>query len=374
MTTTNNGNCAYANWTTSAVEESLSNFRRLARLPFLWQQAQRVRKGATPSEVVYEYGRHKLRHYPTRGPPRFRTPVLFVFALVNRPYILDLKPGKSVVEHFVRAGFDTYLIDWAIPTDADRFQTLDDYINGAILNIVDFLRERCDAPQVNVLGYCMGGTMSAMFTALHQKLVKNLILLAAGIDFSGDEGLLQTWTKPEYFNVDALVDVLGNVPPTYLQSAFLLLKPVQNLLEKPIGLWERLDDEKFVDDFLTMETWLQDNVAVPGEVFREFVKYLYQENRLVKGQMPVGRHTVRLGDITCPVLNIMARKDDLVPCSQSLPFNDLVASTDRKTMQLDAGHIGLAVGSRAQSDIWPAAADWLGKRSEPAPTNSAGGE
>jgi polyhydroxyalkanoate synthase len=364
MTATNNGNYAYADWTTRAIDESLSNFRRMARLPLLLQQAQRVRKGATPSEVVYEYGRHKVRRYPSDKPPRFRTPLLFVFALVNRPYILDLKPGKSVVEHFVRAGFDTYLVDWAIPTDADRFQTLDDYINGAILNIVDFLRERCEVPQVNVLGYCMGGTMSAMFTALHPQLVKNLILLAAGIDFSGNEGLLQTWTKPQYFDVDALVDVCGNVPPAYLQSAFMLLKPVQNLLEKPIGLWERLDDEKFVDDFLTMETWLQDNVPVPGEVFREFVKYLYQENRLVKGQMPVGRHTVRLGDIKCPVLNIMARKDDLVPCSQSLPFNDLVGSSDRKTMQLDAGHIGLAVGSRAQAEIWPAAVDWLGSRSD----------
>jgi polyhydroxyalkanoate synthase len=366
MSASINGHCASVNWSSRLFDESLLNIRRMARLPFVWQHAQRVRKGATPSEVVYEYGRHRLRRYPTDRPLRFRTPVLFVFALVNRPYILDLKPGKSVVEHFVRAGFDTYLIDWAIPTDADRFQTLDDYINGAILNIVDYLRERCEVPQVNVLGYCMGGTMSAMFTALHQQLVKNLILLAAGIDFSGDESLLQAWTKPDYFNVDGLVDVFGNVPPQYLQSAFMLLKPIQNLLEKPIGLWERLDDAKFVDDFLTMETWLQDNVPVPGEVFREFVKYLYQENRLVKGQMPVGRHTVRLGDITCPVLNIMARKDDLVPCSQSLPFNDLVSSTDRKTMQLDAGHIGLAVGSRAQSHIWPAAADWLGNRSDPA--------
>jgi len=275
------------------------------------------------------------------------------------------------VEHFVRRGFDTYLVDWGVPTDADKFLTLDDYVNGSMLNIVDFLRERCDVPQVNVLGYCMGGTMSAIFTALHQQFVRNLILLAAGIDFSGDDGLLLKWTKPQYFDVDALVDVCGNVPPQYLQSIFLLLKPIQNLFEKPIALWERMDDDQFVDDFLTMETWLQDNIPVPGEVFREFVKYLYQQNRLVKGQLPVGRHTVQLRTITCPVLNIMARKDDLVPCSQTLPFNDLVSSTDRKTMQLDAGHIGLAVGSKAQTELWPAAVDWLAQRSEAASAGSA---
>ena len=371
MTEPSNGQSTSADWTTQVLEESLANFRRMIRLPFLWQNAQRVRKGATPSEVVYEEGKHRLLHYSGGDGARYRTPLLFVFALVNRPYILDLKPGKSVVEHFVRRGFDTYLVDWGIPTDADKFLTLDDYINGSMLNIVDFLRERCDVPQVNVLGYCMGGTMSAMFTALHQEFVRNLILLAAGIDFSDDDGLLLKWTKPQYFDVDALVDVCGNVPPQYLQSIFLLLKPIQNLFEKPIALWERMDDDEFVDNFLTMETWLQDNIPVPGEVFREFVKYLYQQNRLVKGQLPVGRHTVQLRNITCPVLNVMARKDDLVPCSQTLPFNDLVSSTDRKMMQLDAGHIGLAVGSKAQTELWPAAVDWLAERSEAASADSA---
>jgi polyhydroxyalkanoate synthase subunit PhaC len=353
-------------WTNGFMNEIAANFRRMAGIPGFVQRTQNIKKGASESEVVYEEGRLKLLHYVSEVPVRYRTPQLFVFALVNRPYILDLKKGKSVVEHFVRGGFDTYLIDWGTPTDADRHRTLDDYINGSMLNVVEFLRERCKVPQVNMLGYCMGGTMSSMFTALHQQLVRNLILLAAGIDFEGNDGLLQLWTREEYFDVDKFVEVLGNVPPVFLQSSFLLLKPVQNFLEKPIGLWERLDDEKFVDDYVTMETWLQDNIPVPGEVFREYVKYLYQQNRLVKGQMPVGRHTVNLRDIVCPILNIMARKDDLVPCSQSQPFNDLVGSTDRKTMQLDAGHIGLAVGGRAQTELWPAAVQWLGERSEPA--------
>jgi len=356
MSTATNGHDV---WT-----QSVANVRRFGRLPLLWQRAQSVRKGASESEVVYESGRLKLLHY-TGGARKFKTPLLFVFALVNRPYILDLRPGKSVVEHFFNGGFDTYLIDWGIPTDAERCLTLDDYINGSLLNVVEYLRERCQAPCVNVLGYCMGGTMSAMFTALHQELVNNLILLAAGIDFSGEDGLLLKWTQPKYFDADGVVEAFGNVPPAFLQSAFLLLKPVQNFIEKPIGLWERLDDEQYLDDFFAMETWLQDNIPVPGGVYREFVKFLYQQNRLVKGEMAVGRHLVKLRNITCPILNIMAKKDDLVPCSQSLPFNDLVGSGDRKTLQPDAGHIGLAVGSRAQKELWPAAVQWLAERSQP---------
>ena len=211
----------------------------------------------------------------------------------------------------------------------------------------------------------MGGTMSAMFTSLHQKFVRNLMLLAAGIDFSTRDGLLNLWSDPNIFDVDRFVEAFGNAPAAFLQTSFLMLKPVENLIAKPINFFERLEDEKYVEDFFAMETWLNDNIPVPGEVFRQFVKYLYQQNRLVKGTMPVGKHIINLKNITCPVLNLMAQKDDLVPCAQSAPFNDLVGSSDRKTIQFPAGHIGLAVGSRAQTELWPAAVEWLGERSEP---------
>ena len=356
----------WTKWQESVINETAANAKRLARLPSLLQRAQRVKKGATPSEVVYELDHIKLLHYPTQSPPKFATPLIFVFALVNRPYILDLKPDRSVVNHFVRHGFDTYLVDWGAPSHADRFLTLDDYINGYLANIVDFVRERTDAPRVNILGYCMGGTMSAMFTALHRDPVKNLILLAAGIDFSTRDGLLNLWTRPEYFDVDRFVDAFGNCPAEFLQSSFLLLKPVQNLIEKPISFFEKADDDEAIDDFLTMETWLNDNIPVAGEVYREFVKYLYQQNLLVQNKMPVGKHIVDLRKITCPVLNIMAKADDLVPCVQSMPFNDLVSSKDRHAIIAPAGHIGLAVGSKAQREVWPQACDWLAKRSNAA--------
>src|SRR6266545_911927 len=157
-------------WFLDSADEAATTFRRMARVPFLWGKAQQVKKGATPSEVVYEEDRLKLLHYTSDVPVRYRTPLVFVFALVNRPYILDLKPDKSVIGQFVKAGFDTYLIDWGIPTDTDRHLTLDDYINGYMMNVTDYVRERCGVEKVNLLGYCMGGTMSAMFTSLHQEM------------------------------------------------------------------------------------------------------------------------------------------------------------------------------------------------------------
>lgn len=343
-------------------EESLANTFRMARLPLLWTKAQKIRKGVSPYEVVYEEDRLQVRHYLSEQPPRHSTPLLIVYALVNRPYILDILPHRSVVAQFVKAGFDTYLIDWGSPTYADRHLTLETYINGYILNVAEFVEELCKAKQVNLLGYCMGGTMSTMFTALHPAHVKNLVLMAAPIDFSTRGGMLNLWTDRRYFDVDAMVDAYGNCPAEFLQGSFQLLKPVSNMIEKPLSLFERIGDEKFVTEFLTMETWLNDNIAVPGEVFREFVKYLYQQNLLVKNRMPVGHHRVDLGKVTCPVLNLLATKDDLVPPEQSEPFERLVGSTDKKTMQFPSGHIGLAMGSKAQRDLWPQVTQWLAER------------
>ncbi len=352
-------------WQQTAVDETMATLGRLTHFPTLWQRAQHIRKGVSPCEIVYEEDRLELRRYLSDHPPEFRTPLVFIYALVNRPYILDLKKGRSVVANFVHAGFDTYLVDWGIPTYADRHLTLDDYINGYMVNVLDYLCERTGVEKVNVLGYCMGGTMSAMFTALHQDRVKNLILLAAPIDFASNDSLLNVWTRPENFDVDKFVDAFGNCPPDFLQGMFLMLRPVGNLLEKPINFYEHMHEDKFLEDFLTTETWLQDNIPVPGEVYRQFVKYLYQKNLLTQGRMPVGKHIVNLKNITCPVLNIMAGKDDLVPCSQGTPFTDLVGSKDRKTLLLEgSGHIGLAIGGRAQKEMWPQACEWLAERSD----------
>jgi len=210
----------------------------------------------------------------------------------------------------------------------------------------------------------MGGTLSAMFTALHPQRVKNLVLLAAPIDFGTQDSLLNVWSREENFDVDKFIDAFGNCPPEFLQAGFLMLRPVGNLLEKPINFYEHMHEEKFLEDFLTTESWLNDNIPVPGEVYRQFIKYLYQKNLLTQNRLPVGKRIVNLQKITCPVLNIMAGQDDLVPCSQGTPFTDLVGSKDRKTILLQgSGHIGLAIGGRAQKEVWPQACEWLAARS-----------
>ncbi len=341
------------------------HLQKVFALPKVAEVARNVRVGVTPSDTVYRENKLRLLHYRSDVPKVYETPLIVVFALVNRPYILDLRPGKSVVERFLDRGFDVYNVDWGVPSRSDRHLDLNDYVRRYLDHVVDDVRERSGCSQVNVLGYCMGGSLSAMYTALHPDKVKNLILMAAPVDWSRKDSLLSVWTDAEYFDVDKMLEVYGNAPAEWLQSSFQMLKPVQNFLSKPINFYKRMEDEKFLEDFFAMETWLNDNIPIAGETFRQFVKNCFQRNELINGKLDIGGRRVDFKEITCPILNLTAEHDHLVPCGQSLPFNDAVGSTDRKSVRFPAGHIGLSVGSKAHRELWPMTCDWLAERSDP---------
>jgi polyhydroxyalkanoate synthase len=240
---------------------------------------------------------------------------------------------------------------------------LHDYICGLMKNVAEFVRKASDTPTFNLLGYCMGGTMSTMFTALYPELVHTLSLMAAPIDFAGDESLLHVWTQEKYFDVDRLIDVYGNCPATLLQSSFQLMKPVQNFLEKYTGFFENVHDEKFVENFFAMEEWGRDNIPVAGETFREFVKCLYQRNQLVKGEFRLKDKPVQLERITCPLLLLTADFDHLVTPASTMGIEPHVGSQEVKKMTIAAGHVGLAVSSKAHRQFWPEAANWMAAHS-----------
>jgi polyhydroxyalkanoate synthase len=338
--------------------------RRLASLPKVLETARQTRKGCTPHDVVMSEPPVRLVRYTGQAARRHATPVLFVFALVNRPYVLDLLPHKSVVRRFLDAGFDTCLIDWGTPSPSDATKTIHDYVEGHLHRAVQRLLDDTGADRVNLVGYCMGGTLSAMYTALHPGLVKNLVLMAAPIDWSSRDSLLLTWTDPRYFDVDAVVDAFGLIPPAFLGTSFALLKPVANFFQKWAGFYEKMDDEKFLEEFFAMEVWSNDNIPIAGEVYRDFVKFGFQQNLLVQGRFPVGNRRVNLADIACPVLTLTADADHLVLPCQSTPIRRCIRSTDYAEMSVKAGHIGLSVGSRAHKELWPRVTAWLAERSD----------
>ena len=316
--------------------------------------------GTAPKELVYEEDKLKLYRYYNEARRSPGIPVLIVYALVNRHYMLDLQPDRSFVRNLLKLGLDIYIVDWGYPTKVDMYLSMDDYINGYLDNCVEAIRTQTGAPKVNLMGICQGGTFSAIYAALHPQKVQNLVTLVAPFDFSTNDGLLFNWAK--YLNADALVDSYRVIPGEILNAGFLMLMPFNLNIKKYIDMLDVMEDKDKLLNFLRMEKWIFDSPGQAGECLRQFIKECYQDNKLVKGELRLGEHTADLSNITMPLLNIYASADHLVPPAATKPLNDLVGSQDKTLYEFQGGHIGVFVGSRSQKELAPAIADWLKKR------------
>ncbi|MGD9034400.1 MAG: class III poly(R)-hydroxyalkanoic acid synthase subunit PhaC [Desulfobacteraceae bacterium] len=315
---------------------------------------------ATPYEVVHQEDRVKLKHYIPVTDNQLRTPLMVVYALINRETMLDLQPGRSVVQSFLNDGIDLYMVDWGYPTRKDRYLTIDDHVNGYMDNMVDFIRERHNLRKINLMGICMGGTFSVIYAALHPQKIKNLITTVTPTNFDTDQGLLHIWMKD--LDVDRMVDAFGNMPGDLMNFGFLLLNPARLMIDKYVGFAENMDNKAFVENFIRMEKWIFDSPDVPGETFREFVKDCYQKNLLIQNKMRVGGRRVDLKKITMPLLNYYGVYDHLVPPGACDLLTSKVGSKDAQDMALDTGHIGIYVSSKCQREFAPKIASWLKER------------
>lgn len=316
--------------------------------------------GTAPKELVYKEDKLRLYHYKQPGKVTCSVPILIVYALVNRQYMLDLQPDRSIIRNLLQHGMDVYIIDWGYPTKADMYLTIDDYINGYLNNCVDFVSEAAKKDKITLMGICQGGTFSAIYSALYPEKVKNLVTLVAPFDFSTNDALLFRWSKQ--MNADALADAYRVIPGDFLNAGFLMLMPFTLNIRKYVDMLEVLEDKDKLLNFLRMEQWIFDSPGQAGETMRQFLKDFYQGNKLVKDELKIGEKAVRLKNITMPVLTIYASADHLVPPSATRPFNDLVGSTDKTLYEFKSGHIGVFVGSKSQKELAPAISKWLHER------------
>ena len=332
-------------------------------VPERTETVENIDVGQTPSEVVYEENKLELLHYEPMTEEQHGVPILIVYALINKPYILDLQPDRSVVQTLLEAGFDVYLIDWGEPSKLDRSLSIDDYVNRYIDNCVDVVRERSGRDSINILGYCMGGTKSAMYASLYPEKVENLALMAAGLCFDGDGGVLELWGGEDYYDPERVTDTFGNVPAEFLDIGFALMDPVANNVTKYVRFYDNMDDEDFVENFARMERWLDEGIDMAGVAYEEFIRDIYQENKLYENELELGGEHVDITNIDMPVLQIVAEYDHLIPPEASKPFNDAVSSTDTEILEFATGHIGMSVSSRSHEELWPEVCDWFEARS-----------
>jgi polyhydroxyalkanoate synthase subunit PhaC len=317
--------------------------------------------GVTPSvEVLRENKMRLLRYLPRPQGIAFRTPIVLVPSLINRHYVLDLMPGKSFAEFLVAQGHDVFVIDWGTPGEEDRYLTFDDVTDRYQGRAIRFAARCSPRRKAHVLGYCLGGTLTAVYAAVRPKHVASLVELAAPIAFH-DDGLLSHWTRTDSFDVDAVVDAYGNVPHQLMQSAFHMLRPTMSL-SKAVHLLDRAWNDEYLDGFLALETWGNDNVSFPGECFRKYIRELYRGDALIKDTFALSGHPVRLSNIQCPVLAVTFEHDNIVPWRSAAALLDHIGSTDKNRIHLPGGHVGAVVSKAAAKSLWPLMHAWWAER------------
>ena len=328
----------------------------LARL----RLAGEVTVGGSPKRAVWSCGKTTLYHYlplPTarRTPPGSR-PLLICFALVNRPYVLDLHPDRSLVRRLLEAGLSVYLIDWGNPDEADRQVDLEQYIERHLGGSVRHILERHHSDALDLLGVCQGGVLGLCYAALHPQHVANLITVTTPVDFHTSDNLLAKWVRG--FDT-ALIGASGNVPGELLNGLFLALMPFRLAQQKYVRLLTSNPDQRAIEDFLRMEKWIFDSPPQAAAALAQFVRWFYQENRLVQGTLELAGRPVRLADVRAPVLNLFALEDHIVPPAAAAALRQHVGSRDYREYAVATGHIGMYVSRAAHAEVPGRIIRWL---------------
>ena len=324
------------------------------------QAASAVTFGCSEKDAVYHEDKLTLYRYRPLAASAGLPPIMIVYALVNRPYMMDLQPDRSLIRRLLELGLDIYLIDWGYPDGADRYLDLNDYINGYIDRCLSVVLREHQLPSATLLGVCQGGTFSLCYTALHPERVRNLITMVTPVDFQTPDNLLSRWVQS--IDVDALVAAHGVVPGDVLNAAYVSLMPFRLLQQKYVDLLDNTGSQAQADNFMRMEKWIFDSPDQAGAAFRDFSNWFYKENRLLKGTLSIGGQPVDLRRITQPVLNIYGKQDHLVPPAASTAMQSLVGSSDYLALGLDVGHIGMYVSGRVQRELPQSIAGWLQRR------------
>jgi polyhydroxyalkanoate synthase subunit PhaC len=317
--------------------------------------------GVTRKETIHASGTLKLHHYTPLAESVYRVPVLIVTSLVNQPYILDLVPGQSMVEFLLRQGFDVYLIEWGRPRREHSGLTLEDHVLRLLPECVDAVLRDSGEKELSIIGYCVGGLLSALYAALHPKApLKNLVCMAAPVNGDGLVSL-KAWMG-EGFDEEALIEQYGNVPADWVQNTLRALRPFGKLAGAA-NLLNNIDRDDTVRSNLRMGKWESDNIPFPGGVFRQMVNDFLRGNKLVKGTWQIGGQRVELSKIKQPFLHLLAQDDHITPYASACDLVKLIGSRDKQELIVKGGHVGLVAGRGAETRMWPALSEWLAPRS-----------
>jgi polyhydroxyalkanoate synthase subunit PhaC len=344
-------------------EKAEERLRRLGKL-----LTTKAAIAQTPKEQIWSLNKTRLYRYIPLTPENERHPVplLLVFALMNRPYIFDLRPGHSFVEFMSRQGYDVYLLDWGAPGPEDGNLKFDDYALNYMPRAIRKMKAVSGSAEFSLVGWCIGAILTTLYAAVcPDNGLRNLILLTAPLDFSNKEAItFARWTDERYFDVEKVLAMFGNMPAELIEYGARALKPVENFVGNYLRLWDNLDDPKVVESWHAMNTWVTDNIPMAGGAFRQLIVDLYRNDRLMRGTWLVRGQKVDVSRIKANLLTVIAGEDHITPPCQSETIAERVGSRDKEIYRVPGGHIGIMAGSQAAKKTWPHINKWLAARSQ----------
>lgn len=332
--------------------EALSVKARLG--PEYYADPARVEVAPTPRSLHWSQDRIELYRYDAPpDAPAERPPVLIVYSVINKSYILDLCADCSFVQHLLDAGLDVWMIEWNGAIQGDRETTLDDYVERGIGGCIQQIQAATGEDRVALFGHCIGGTLGALYAALHPDTVARFLLLTAPFKTPA-RGVVALATDPAVFDVDAIVDQHGHMPAKLIRYTFLALKPWYELMKWKMFV-EGLGNDAAMDRFAVIDTWANDNVDIPAEVFRKFVDEVFHSGRLLAGETEIDGRRVDLAAIDCPTWNLAGAADWIVPPDAAEPFT---ARAGGAFEELPGSHLTVILDPR-QRPTWDRMAAFL---------------
>lgn len=317
----------------------------------------------TPSRVIWQGGKVSVRHYTSATAPRLGPPVVCYLGLVGKSYVFDLYDGGSIVQMLMEWGFDAYVLDWGATDELDAGNTLETYLQGYLPQALAAVCAEAGSDDVNVLAYCMGGLMTATALAATPDLpVRSFATIAAPWDFT-QMGALVDVLRDGRITPDELVDASGNLPGAVVRESFKRRKPTADIVNYA-NLWQNLWNDQYVEGYQAIGRFLTDHMPLAGGVFRQMVTQWLQDNGFVNDALRLGGRRISLADVRCPVLAVVAQRDDIVVEESAAAVVDVLPNAQVELLRVDAGHVSLFAGRQAVKVVMPKIFEWLEAQSE----------
>ncbi len=290
-------------------------------------------------------------------------PILLVPSLINKSYILDLSEKRSLLRFLTQNGVHAYLLDWGDLTNegGDAQITVNDLIEEKLCGAIRAVSGIHDQP-IDVLGYCMGGTLLVPAAQMVQAHIRRIVFLATPWDFHAQTAdqednlarAVRIWSPI----VLPIIREKGVLPSSYVQALFASLSADETI--RKFTRFASMDqDSAEAEFFVSVEDWLNDDVDIPGSVAQGCIQGWFLDNTPAKGQWVVAARAVKAQDVKAETLLITSRKDRLVPYACAMALKDQMTHARCDVIETSTGHIGMIVGKRAVSNIWSPILEWL---------------